>query len=167
MRLFRGSNVAILAENFEGSILENNANDLSKLSLTPTVALALNRYARQSANRGFRPLLLDFDVPDSHLFYSRDTTKQDPTQGLEKRQKEVNELVENGVTVVKREFKNWRKRNDDKWTAPFVETKYLENIYIITEKIQTSSFKELRNESKIVRIAGDPDRVEALVKDLT
>jgi len=71
MRLFRGSNVQILSQNFEGDIIENNANSLSELSLTPTVALALKRYAKQSADRGFRPLLLDFDVPDSHLFYSR------------------------------------------------------------------------------------------------
>jgi hypothetical protein len=167
MRLFRGSNVQILSQNFEGDIIENNANSLSELSLTPTVALALKRYAKQSADRGFRPLLLDFDVPDSHLFYSRDTTKEDMTQGLEKRQKKANNLVDNGVTVVTREFKNWRKRNDDKWTAPFVETKYLENIYIITEKIQTVSFKELREESKIMRVAGDPNRVKALLKDLS
>jgi hypothetical protein len=98
------------------------------------VALALRRYAKQSADRGFRPLLLDFDISDSHLFYSRDTTKEDMTQGLEERQKKANKLVNNGVTVVTRDFKNWRKRNDDKWTAPFVETKYLENIYITTEK---------------------------------
>jgi hypothetical protein len=79
----------------------------------------------------------------------------------------ANKLVDNGVTVVTREFKNWRKRNDDKWTAPFVETKYLENIYIITERIQTVSFEELREESKIMRIGGDPNRVKALLKDLS
>jgi len=89
------------------------------------------------------------------------------TQGLEERQKKANKLVNNGVTVVTRDFKNWRKRNDDKWTTPFVETKYLENIYIMTEKIQTVSFEELRRESKIMRIAGASNRLKALLQDLT
>lgn len=170
MRLFRGSNIQILIENFEGSFLKNNANNYSQVSLTPIVELALKRYANDSARRDLNPLLLDFDVPNERLFYSLDKGRENPYSNrddIEKQLKKAEKMAENGETVVYREFKNWKKHKDDKWNAPFVGVKYLENIYIITDESQTKSFEKLRKNSKRAKISGNPKNLKRLIEKIS
>lgn len=159
VKVYRGTNFRIFAQNFEGSIFENNANNLNNLHVTPTVELALKRYADSSVGDKdpYLALLLVFDIPEEDIYTILNTDVEDKYGERLNDPEELQKKAKNGKQVVFRK-QDWQ----DKWQAFFLKTKCLESIYEVSSTYKT--IKEFKQESNRVDIQGDKEKIKEYIK---